>query len=265
MVQKKTYTRRKKRYYKRRYKRYRKWKARRGFYRHVASTPELHKSSMNFLYGSQNETSSTYLTNGSIVNIGAQSKDASGNFFFNNVPVSGRKINLKYIYIKGYVCTSHQYSGSTPDSEPADYVNYYHRIALYNVKRNLKNTPPTYADLYDTNLIDSNPNNWEWDTAGVEHPIRDILFKLSYKEDVYKNIKIYQKKKFMKYKFGGDVIPFKMRLSINQIVEFDQNTGYNNPSTNAWYMAMIMPPLEKSSGVPGFRAHINVRLYWTDN
>lgn len=257
MPTKGTYKKRtyKKRTYKRRYrKRYYK----RRFYRKsTIKKPEINILSVQ----TNNFTVST--ANGQLFPMTAISADAvndSDKMIFKiggagEKVIQGRKIRLKYLYIKGYM-----YSNDAND----DNINA--KIYVFRQKQNIGNQDLKWSDMLDMPFGLDTPTSWTTDN------INDILYRYDWKNDNKGKLKHYVRNLYKSYDNTNNIIPFKIRIPLYDCVltcdnYYDTNESgankwkaSNNPSTNAiWFSFITNKGISDSHYLK-----MKYKLYYTD-
>lgn len=261
----------KKSYYKRRYKkrsykkkRYnRRWK-RHYYKKYIRKAPEIHRSKIDYYFnnttGDITADGITYLKNGSMVSLTNFTKNEFNQLLLNGVPVDGRKVNLKYIYIKGYK----DIGDANNDNETDQENNFYGRMAVYCQRLNTSNGSLSYTQLYNGNLFNLDNTTW------TEKNIRDILYKADYRDDTFRSIRKYHKKFYNKYDDANNTLPIKKRIVLNKVIECDDEATSNStdpqriPTRNALWLSDITKPGVSNSNWTHIYTHLTVSLYWTD-
>lgn len=214
-------------YYKRRYKK---------SYRKTLKRPEVHILKENVFFGEN--------MNGALVNL-TTITNQNGTTGYNQSDevqykirdknIEGKKIRLKYLYIKGYVNIST--TAATDDD------NICGKVYVFRRKQNLSNNDLGWNGLLDTpyNLNDtSNFSN--------QKVLHDILYVYDWKNDVKQQVKRKVKNIYRKYDDGNNVLPFKIRIPLYDCVltcDNNYNTQYNKfnaqsfPSTNGIWLSFI--------------------------
>ena len=235
---KKTYKKSKKRYYKKRYykRRYSKKYRFRKFRKSV--TPEIQQIKGTLDYTSALDGTVTnhrgYMYN--LLTIGTQnsaSEPENVRFLVNNKPITGSKIKMKWLYIKGYFrCES-----SSAGSYGANEVNL--QIKIFRLFKNLTNAPLTWKDVVQDNIDYSNSS---LDTDAVQ---RQLLYLSDMKNDLKGKLWIKTKKLYRKYTPINSYIPFKIRIPLyDAVLQCDsyrsgtQFISNSDPSTNGLYISV---------------------------
>lgn len=233
------------RYYRRRY-----------YKRNVIKKPEIHICSDNI------EFSHIGLSNGTIKHItsitgtvgsGAQGPENNDliQFRINNKNIEGRKIRLKYLYIKGYL-----YSEDN---------NINGKLYIFRRKKNVSNGPLTWTGLMELPINLSSPGSWTTEN------INDILYKYDWKNDINNVIKKKVKMIYKSYDNNNNYIPFKIRIPLYDCV-LSCDASWNStdqsweasayPSTNALFISYIT---NASMGEGSTHAlKLKYKLYYTD-
>lgn len=251
VYKKRTY---KKRTYKaRRYKR----RYRRRFYRRkTIKKPEIYISDDNLEWSYGN------LSNGEFKNITAISGSIAQDqppyegssdlmvFKINNKQIEGRKIRLKYLYIKGYLYTAEN--------------NVNGKIYVIRRQKNSGNSGMTWQTLLNmpVNVL---PSNWTNDN------INDVLYRYDWKNDLNGQIKHYVRSVYKSYDNNNNYIPFKIRIPLYDCVLTCDNewvpqtstwTANVNPSTNGIYLSYVTnAPMGEGSTTT---LKLKYKLYYTD-
>lgn len=231
---------------------------RRRFYRRTAiKKPEIHICSDNI------EFSYTGLSNGTINPITLISGTVGGGgaegpenndliqFRINNKPIEGRKIRLKYLYIKGYL-----YSEDN---------NINGKLFIFRRKKNTQNGPLTWGGLMELPINLNNPSTWTTDN------INDILYKYDWKNDINNQIKKKVKLIYKSYDNNNNYIPFKIRIPLYDcVLTCDASwssttpgwTVSSYPSTNDLYISYITNANMGQGSTHALK--LKYKLYYTD-
>ena len=154
------------------------------------------------------------------------------NLFFNigGKPIEGKKIRLKYLYIKGYIMVSG--SSATTTNNPNGTMNindavddnFNCKLMVFRWKRNTTNYTLNWTTLMN-GITSNSPANWT--TADI----LNMMYRYDWKNDI--TINFYKKVKnlYRKYDNINNVIPFKMRIPLYDCVltcdtTFNSTTGY---------------------------------------
>lgn len=173
-------------------------------------------------------------------------------YTINGTNIEGKKIRLKYLYIKGYFMTN-------TDTD----INA--KIYVFRRKTNTSNSSLSWGDLMDLPLNFSAPNAWTDDN------IRDILYKYDWKNDIKNKITHKVKNLYRRYDATNNIIPFKIRIPLydcvltcdcsNSSSALTTWTPNENPSTNGLYMSFITSqPLDATN----VNLNYKTKLYYTD-
>lgn len=262
----------KKRFYKRRYyKRFKKGTYQRKYYkrrykksyRKALKRPEVHILKDNITYASTGDNH-----NGTLINLTKISNvDANGyaqsdevEYKIGDKKIEGRKIRLKYLYIKGYFQVS---------SNLEDDING--KIYVFRRKQNLSNNELGWNGLLDTpyNLNDTT----NFSNAQV---IKNLLYVYDWKNDVKTQVKRKVKSLYRKYDDANNVIPFKIRIPLYDCVltcdnNYSISTGkfsaQSVPSTNGIWLGFITTATLSGGPddqYPGTYLQMKYKLYYTD-
>lgn len=240
---KRTYKRRtyKKRYYKRRF--YRRYKP--------IKKPEIRICESMFIFNQQSQNGQLrHLTE--ISDDGVSKPQANQvKYKLNGQDLEGRKIRLKYLYIKGYLQVDN--TNNMDDFNAKFYV--------FRKKKNLDNTALTWTDLLDMPEALVSPGSWD-DTQRL-----DVLYTYNWKNDINGIIKKKVKNLYRRYDNANNIVPFKLRIPLYDCV-MSCDTSISNstysarirPSTNDIYYAMIS---NKALSNTTF-LRVKFKLYYTD-
>lgn len=248
----------KKRSYKKRvYKgrRYKKRFYRRRFYKKsTIKRPEIHisKDNITFLGESSNPNQNGTFIN--ITTIGGNNASNSDDikYTLNGAEIQGRKIRLKYLYVKGYLLTSGSYD---------DDING--KLYIIRRNKNVSNGGMTWSTLLDMPFGLNNPSSW------TAENIRDVLYCYDWKNDLNGQIKHYVKKVYAKYDNTNNIIPFKIRIPLYDCVmtcdsSFDTTNNVFVPSTNPSTNAIFLSYVSTSGTNPQISLKLKWKLYYTD-
>lgn len=231
----KTYKKRtyKKRAYKTR--RYRKRFYKRRFYNKSIKKPEIH-----IYKGEQNVIN---INNGVLKHLtpinpvidlssGGYTDSDAVEFKLDDKLIDGRKIRLKYLYIKGYFNLF-----DTSD----DNINA--KFYVFRYKKNVNNSNLSWSSLMDLPIgVLDTPTSW---TASNK---KDILYTYDWKNDINNVIKRKVKNMYRKYDDNNNLVPFKIRIPLYDCVltcdtKFDSTSGRwtaeSVPSTNSLWCAFL--------------------------
>lgn len=254
-------------YYKRKYgKGYKK-----RYYKKIIKSPEIHKSEqeirfINGAFDHYDNGTHQYIGCGYLTPLTTITYNNFNQVFLNGVKIQGKKVFLKYIYVKGYYFNVHQ-------NRVGDENNFLGRLGVYIQRQNLNNQPLITSALYDSRA--NNPaeyvpaDNADW----TIEDIRNVLYKVDYKPDTYRSVKKYHKNIYRTYDNCNNTIPFKKRIIVNKVIEIDENNlpvPASIPSRNACWMNLIFPYNNFDPGNPDdqtksrVEAYCKVSLYWTD-
>lgn len=244
----------KRRYKKRVYKgrRYKRRYYKRKFYRKsTIKRPEIHISKDNITF--LGDPNSNPNQNGSFVNITTIGGNSASNsddikFTLNGSDIQGRKIRLKYLYIKGYL----MFMGDLDD-------NVNGKLYVFRRIKNPTNGGIAWGDLLDMPINLNSPSGW------TDENIRDILYCYDWKNDLNGQIKHYVRKIYAKYDDTNNLIPFKIRIPLYDCVLTcdcykDGDNGFTantEPSTNGLYFTMLTDAT--NGGI-----YYKWKLYYTD-
>lgn len=246
----------KKRTYKKRTykaKRYRRRYYKRRYYRRKAiKKPEIHIVDDNLTWSYNN------LSNGEFKNITTITGQVEGTgggpdtikFSINGKGIEGRKIRLKYLYIKGYLYTTEN--------------NVNGKIYVIRRQKNGGNAGMSWQTLLNmpVNVL---PSNW------TDENINDVLYRYDWKNDLNGQIKHYVKSIYKSYDNNNNYIPFKIRIPLYDCVLTCDNEwvpqtqiwiANANPSTNAIYLSYVTnAPMGEGSTTS---LKLKYKLYYTD-
>lgn len=167
--------------------------------------------------------------------------------------IEGKKIRLKYLYIKGFIKIA-----STGDAD-----DFNCKLMVFRWKRNTTNASLLWTNLINnTNNIDLNdPSTW------TEDQRLDLMYKQDWKNDI--KINFYRKIKnlYRKYDDANNVIPFKIRVPLYDCVltcdAFRDSNGKfaanNHPSTNGLYFTFLSNKYDETTII-----NYKTKLYYTD-
>lgn len=250
----KTYKKRtyKKRAYKTR--RYRRRYYKRRYYKKSIKKPEIHISKNTIDIGP-----SSSVKNGDFVNITTIGGTNASNsddikYTLNNADIQGRKIRLKYLYIKGYLST-----GSSLDNDINGKLYIIRRV------KNVSNGGMTWSTLLDMPFALNSPSSWTLDN------INDILYCYDWKNDINGQIKHYVKKIYAKYDNTNNLIPFKIRIPLYDCVmvcDSSYDTTSNQfapssyPSTNGIFVSYVTN--NNTGQITTHQLRLKWKLYYTD-
>lgn len=250
----------KKRTYKKRTYKARRYKRRyykRRYYRKPLKKPEIHISSDNI------EFSHTGLSNGTIKNITAISSEpipaplpAPGDndlvqFNINGKHIEGRKIRLKYLYIKGYL-----YSVDN---------NINGKLYIFRRKKNVSQNGLAWSSLMELPINLNDPSSWTTEN------INDILYKYDWKNDINNQIKKKVKLIYKSYDNNNNYIPFKIRIPLYDcVLTCDSYYSISNqqwvaseyPSTNALFISYVTNANMGENSTHTLK--LKYKLYYTD-
>lgn len=270
----------KKRRYRKRYRKGRKYYKRKygkgykkRYYNKIIKSPEIHKSEteIRFINGAFDHFDDgvhNYIGCGYLTPLTRVSYNEHNQTLINGIKIQGRKIFLKYIYIKGYYYNAHPNVYGNEN-------NFLGRLGVYIQRQNINNQPLDTSALYDNNPLHKAdyvpPDNADW----TLEDLRNILYKVDYKPDTYRSVKKYHKNIFFRYDNANNTVPFKKRIIVNKVVEIDddlneEETPSTIPSRNACWMNLIFPfnNFDKTAPTDPNRsrveAYTKVSLYWTD-
>lgn len=256
----------KKRTYKRKFYKRRFYKKRRYFYkRKPLKKPEIHIT--------ENEVVNKQLTNlngvfTNLTNIASDDADNYDNIQYkiNDKKFDGKKIRLKYLYIKGYIKVE-----NNDDEDFVDADDFNLKLMIFRRKRNMSNNNMTWTDIINTgnvypdgpsvyHKIDlTDPSNWN-DSDKLW-----MMYEADYKNDI--RINFYRKVKnlYRKYDDANNIIPFKIRVPLYDCVltcdcKFENRlfTAYNDPSTNGVYFTIL------TNNTANKFINYKYKLYYTD-
>ena len=248
----------KKRSYKKRVYKGRRYKRRyykRKFYRKsTIKRPEIHISKNNVLFLGPNTNPNQNGTFVNITTIGGSNASNSDDikFTLNGAEIQGRKIILKYLYIKGYL------NSTTVEDD----ING--KLYIFRRKRNVKNNVMDWPTLLDMPFNLSSPSSW------TAENVRDILYCYDWKNDINGQIKHYVKKIYAKYDNTNNIIPFKIRVPLYDCVltcdsVYDTSGGFFTPqtdaSTNGLYLSFITTSNLNDTSV---QLKLKYKIYYTD-
>lgn len=154
-------------------------------------------------------------------------------FSINNKRIDGRKIRLKYLYIKGYIKVS--------SSDGGDADDFNCKLMVFRWKRNTSNSTLTWGTLVN-NPPSGSPSTWS------ETDRLNMMYKQDWKNDIKVNFSKRIKNLYRKYDDANNIIPFKIRIPLYECVltcdtTFDTSIGrYSalvNPSTNGIYFTLL--------------------------
>ena len=246
----------KKRSYKKRSakaRRYRKRFYRRRFYkRSTIKKPEIHILTQNIIYGpNDNQNGSFYpLTAIGGTPISGDDPDLMQYQIFSK-NIEGRKIRLKYLYIKGYLYT--------------DQNNINGKIYIFRRKKNASNSALSWVDLLNLPLNLATPSSW------TTQNINDVLYCYDWKNDLKGQIKHNVKVIYKNYDNNNNYIPFKIRIPLYDcVLSCDSNFNIStskwevntHPSTNGLYISYVSNG-NMAQGAT-HELHLKTKLYYTD-
>lgn len=254
MVQRKrTY---KKRAYKRRYKRtYRRRGYKRRFYKPIKK-PEIHimESSVGSVFNNSTLGVGTFHNMTDILSDGATTEDAIV-YKIQGKPIEGKKIRLKYLYIKGYI--------KVLSSTDADDFNC--KLMVFRRKRNTTNILMQWTTLVNnTGRITSinDPTTW------TDEQRLQMMYMQDWKNDIRVNFYKKVKNLYRKYDDANNIIPFKIRIPLYDCVltcdsTFNSSTNtfmaQNHPSTNGLYFTFLSNKYDENTYI-----NYKYKLYYTD-
>lgn len=266
---KKTYKNSKKRYYKKRYykRRYSKKYRFRKFRKSVTPEIQQFKGTLDYTSGLDGSVSNSRGSIYTLLNIGTQSSASQPEdvkFTVNGKPITGSKIKLKWLYIKGfYRCEQSSSTGSSTAE-----VNL--QIKIFRLFKNLTNTSLTWRDIVQDNINYSNVDN--------DDVQRQLLYLSDMKNDLKGKLWIKTKKLYRKYSPINSFIPFKIRIPLyDAVVQCDTSLSgssfiaSNVPSTNGLYISVLSPtqfpdgPLAESPNRAYKQLYMKYKIYYTDN
>lgn len=265
---KKTYKKSKKRYYNKRYykRRYSKKYRFRKFKKAVTPEIQQFRGTLDYTSGLDGSVSNSRGSIYTLLNIATQSSSTQPEdvkFSINGKPITGSKIKLKWLYIKGY------YRAESPISlgAAAD-VNLH--IKIFRVFKNLTNTPLSWRDVVQDNIDYNNI-----DSDAVQ---RQLLYLSDMKNDLKGKLWIKTKKIYRKYTPINSYIPFKIRIPLyDAVVQCDSYLNGSSfiansvPSTNGLYLSVLSPtqfpdgPLTESPNRAYKQLFMKYKIYYTDN
>lgn len=271
MPYKRTY---KKRTYKKRTYKARRYKRRyykRRYYRKPIKKPEIHILKEEYDYSSDDGD----YTNGQFINLTPISAVVNStqsdnmDFKIGDKQIEGRKIRLKYLYIKGYYQLSYSYQGSGEDDNTND-NNVNAKLYVFRVKRNTTNSNiNSWATFLDMPIGQNNPSSWS------QMDIQNVLYAYDWKNDIKTNIYKRVKNLYKSYDNTNNVIPFKIRIPLYDCVltcENQYSVGNNNwvpnpnPSTNQilFNFVTLGSLTSKTAQQRAQFLHLKTKLYYTD-
>ena len=225
-----------KRFYRRRYYR-----------RNAIKKPEIHISEGTGLYSGNGDFSHITAIAG---NNALHYDDIK--YTLNGSDIQGRKIRLKYLYIKGYLsCTS-----SFDDD-----ING--KLYIIRRQKNVSNGGMTWSTLLNMPFGLNNPANWTADN------IKDVLYCYDWKNDLKGQIKHYVKKIYAKYDNTNNIIPFKIRIPLYDCVlscdaVYDTTNNYYAPSAYPSTNAIFLSYLSTQPNNENVKLKLKWKLYYTD-
>lgn len=132
--------------------------------------------------------------------------------------IQGKKIRLKYLYIKGYM-----YSNDSSD----DNINA--KIYVFRQKQNIGNQDLKWSDMLDMPFGLDTPTSWTTDN------INDILYRYDWKNDIKGKLKHYVRNLYKSYDNTNNIIPFKIRIPLYDcVLTCDNYYDVNESSANKW-------------------------------
>lgn len=257
-----------KRYYKKRYykKRYSKKYRFRNFRKSLS--PEIQQIKGTFDY-IQNADGTVSKQRGAIYRLLSPNTNSTGSdpenvvFNMNNKKITGNKIKLKWLYIKGYL----RMEDTAQDSANSE-VNV--QIKIFRLFNNLTNSSLNWDAIVQDNI-----NYSQIDSDAVQ---RQILYLSDMKNDLKGKLWIKTKRLYRKYTPINSFIPFKIRIPLyDAVVQCDcyksGNSWVSNDevSTNGLYLAVLSPnefPMSPTSAQPSRpyrQLYMKYKIYYTDN
>lgn len=261
---KRTYKRRiyRRRYYKRRYKPIKK--------------PEIHIVESNYNNVSFNNTTNGMGIINNLTSISSNSDADIDNLVFslNGKDIEGKKVRLKYLYIKGYIKVSGhsadysssqtQTGGTTGHIDDGVDDNFNCKLMIFRWKRNTVNSSLLWGNL--VNNIDgidlTDPSTWTDDDR------LSLMYKQDWKNDIKVNFYKKVKNLYRKYDNINNVIPFKIRVPLYDCVlscdSYKNATdgkfyAHSQPSTNGLYFTFLSNKYDVSTVM-----NWKYKLYYTD-
>lgn len=229
---------------------------RRRFYkRNPIKKPEIHILKENYEWGATTGLNKNgdmvHITPISSVDVAGYNQSDAVEYNFGDKKIEGRKIRLKYLYIKGYLdCSQTQQD-----------VNG--KLYIFRKKANINNNSLSWTDLIDMPINLSDPTTWTNDDN------QKILYCYDWKNDIKGQLKKKIKLFYRAYDNVNNMIPFKIRIPLYDCVlscdssydTTDSKWKANNyPSNNAIFLSFInLKPLTGSS-----RLFLKTKLYYTD-
>lgn len=265
----KTYKRRtyKKRTYKAR--RYKRRYYKRRYYRKPIKKPEIHILKEEYAYSADEGDK----VNGGFINITPISADPSTDsdnmkFMIGDKQIEGRKIRLKYLYIKGYYQLSYSYQGAGEDDTEND-NNVNAKLYVFRIKKNMSNTFTGWNTFLDMPVNYNNSDNWTYPN------IQDILYTYDWRNDLKTNVVKRVKNLYKAYDNTNNLIPFKIRIPLYDCVltcdnsYSDNNNNYiaqQYPSTNGILFSFITTGAltSKTAQQRAQFLKLKTKLYYTD-
>lgn len=247
-------TGKKKKYYKRKY-------YKRKYYKKASvKKPEIRRVTGEIKYGNQEGL----YKNGDMFNVTSIGFDPiPGVIIENNNNVNyklwtsnilGRKIRLKYLYLKGYLL--HNYANNE---------NINAKLFVFDKKRNMDNTGLVWSDVKNTQGLTDNSATW------TSLQTADVLYKYDWSNGL-KNFVTHKSKSFYsKYDNINNTIPFKLRVPLYDRVmtcspwidPAHPNNGWiakEIPETNAIFLSF----LSTDNNMVNTSIVIKWKLYYTD-
>lgn len=267
---KKTYKKSyKKRYYKRRYKkRYSKKYRFRKFRKSVSPEIRQIKGELNYVRNQDGTLTNNRGMIYRLIDIDTQTSATEAEnvvYRVNGKAISGNKIKLKWLYIKGYYrCENTEREGYSPSAE----VNV--QLKIFRLFKNISNSQLTWGDIIQNNL-----DFTQLTTDAVQ---RELLYLADMKNDLKGKLWIKTKKIYRKYSPVNSFIPFKIRIPLyDAVVQCDSYKSGNSyianhdPSTNGLYITMLSPqqvpdgPYTGDAARPYRHLYMKYKIYYTDN
>lgn len=259
-----------KRYYKKRYykKRYGKKYRFRKFRKSISPEIQQMKGTLEYIQNSDGTLSRTRGAIYRLINPSTQSTATEPEnviYNVNNRVISGNKIKLKWLYIKGYLRMEDAAMAGSGQSQE---VNV--QIKIFRLFKNLTNSSLNWSEIVQDNI-----NYSQIDTDAVQ---RQLLYLSDMKNDLKGKLWIKTKKLYRKYTPINSFIPFKIRIPLyDAVVQCDCYKSGNNwvsqdeVSTNGLYISVLSPnefpmaPYGSATTRPFKQLYMKYKIYYTDN
>lgn len=230
---------------------------RRRFYRRSAiKKPEIHILETNYNANPFNDSSygvGAFQNLTSISQVQPVAQYDTLVYKLSDKTIDGKKIRLKYLYIKGYI--------KVGASTSADADDFNCKLMVFRRKRNMSNMSLDWETLIN-NSPSGAPSAW------TEDQRLDMMYKQDWKNDIKINFYKRVKNLYRKYDDANNIIPFKIRVPLYDCVlscdcykssTDNKHYAHAHPSTNGLYFTFLSNKYDDNTTI-----NYKVKLYYTD-